>query len=152
MKPLAAQSILLRATTLSLLALYPLAWTAPLLRAGFLPVFGLSEVSILTGLSALWESDVFLAILVAIFAIVAPYAKTLALLAAQAGLASNKGLRWMRLLGRLAMADIFLVALYVTIAKGTGVGRVETAWGLYLFSFCVLAGMACAWATERERA
>ena len=29
------------------------------------------------------------------------------------------------ILGKLAMADIFLIALYVVLAKGVGVGRVE---------------------------
>jgi uncharacterized paraquat-inducible protein A len=39
------------------------------------------------------------------------------------------------------MADVFLIALYITAAKGIGVGRVETQWGLYLFTFCVLLSL-----------
>lgn len=39
------------------------------------------------------------------------------------------------------MADIFLIAIYITVAKGIGVGRVEVAWGLYLFTACVLASL-----------
>ena len=38
------------------------------------------------------------------------------------------------------MADIFLVAIYIVVAKGVGVGRLEVAWGLYLFTACVLMG------------
>ena len=44
--------------------------------------------------------------------------------------------------GRLAMADVFLLALYILLVKGVGLGRVETAWGLGLFIFCVLASLA----------
>lgn len=44
-------------------------------------------------------------------------------------------------MGRLAMVDVFLIALYITLAKGMGVGRVETAWGLYLFTGCILASL-----------
>ncbi len=46
------------------------------------------------------------------------------------------------ILGKLAMADIFLIAIYIVVAKGVGVGRLETAWGLYLFTFCVLLSYA----------
>ena len=52
-------------------------------------------------------------------------------------------------LGRLAMADVFLIALYIVAAKGVGVGRVETAWGLWLFTACVLGSLAVAHLTER---
>jgi len=45
-------------------------------------------------------------------------------------------------LGKLAMADIFLIAIYITLADGIGVGRVETAWGLWLFTGCVVASLA----------
>ncbi len=53
------------------------------------------------------------------------------------------------ILGKLAMADIFLIALYVTLAKGIGVGRIEVAWGLYLFTACILASLWISWATEK---
>ena len=48
------------------------------------------------------------------------------------------------------MADIFLIAIYIVLAKGVGVGRVETGWGLYLFTFCVLASLAISHLTPRE--
>ena len=47
-----------------LLILFPIAWFAPLMKAGLLPLFGLSEISVISGLQSLWESDVFLALLV----------------------------------------------------------------------------------------
>ena len=144
--------MILRLVTLSLLVLYPVAWAAPLMRAGVLPLFGLSEISVLTGIRSLWSSDIFLALVVALFALVAPYAKTLALIGVQWGRLPRRALPLLHGLGRLAMADVFLIALYVTLAKGIGVGRVETAWGLYLFTALILVNIACSWATERESA
>ncbi|ETA51546.2 Paraquat-inducible protein A [Rhodobacteraceae bacterium PD-2] len=126
---------------LLLLLLYPLSWTAPLLKAGLLPLFGMSEISVLSGLAALWQSDRFLALVVALFALVAPMAKTAGLALVSFGLAPRCWLSTLTALGRLAMADVFLVALYVTLAKGLGVGRVDTAWGLYLFTGCILASL-----------
>ncbi|QBF31391.1 paraquat-inducible protein A [Thalassococcus sp. S3] len=144
--------MLLRLATLSLLILYPIAWFAPLLRAGLLPLFGLSEISVITGLQALWGSDVFLALLVTFFALVAPMLKTAGLALVQWGLMSDRLKPALDLMGKLAMADIFLIALYITIAKGIGVGRVETAWGLYLFSICIVASLALGYLTRPNRA
>mgnify|MGYP000037490252 CR=1 FL=1 len=134
--------MILRLLNLSLLVLYPVSWAAPLLRAGLLPLFGMSEISVLTGLAALWDSDILLAMIVVLFALVAPMAKTAGLALIQFGLVPARHLGTVNLLGKLAMADIFLVALYITLAKGIGVGRVETAWGLYLFTGCILASLA----------
>ena len=135
---------------LSLLILFPVSWAAPLVRAGVLPLFGLSEISDHSGLAALWDTDKALAIIVALFAMVAPMAKTLALAAIQLGLVSPRWLPPLTWLGRLAMADVFLIALYITLAKGIGIGRVETAWGLYLFTGCVLASLALSHLTARK--
>ena len=56
---------------------FPVAWFAPLLRAGLLPLFGLSEISVISGLQSLWESDPVLALLVTFCAIFAPILKVL---------------------------------------------------------------------------
>jgi paraquat-inducible protein A len=141
---------MLRLANLALLILFPVAWFAPLLRAGFLPLFGLSEISVVTGLQSLWESDIPLALLVTFLAIFAPFAKTLGLALLQFGLLSPSTLPALHILGRLAMADVFLIALYIVVVKGVGLAHVEVAWGLYLFTFCILASMALAWATERQ--
>ncbi len=138
-----------RGAAIALLLLYPIAWSAPLARASVLPFFGGREISILSGLGALWESDVILFALVALLALVAPLAKTAALIAVQWDRAPRRLLHGVQLLGRLAMADVFLIALYIVVTKGVGVGRVEVAWGLYLFTALVLAGLVLAWAEER---
>ncbi|MDN5786432.1 paraquat-inducible protein A [Pseudorhodobacter sp.] len=126
---------------LVLLVLFPISWFAPLLRAGLLPFFDLSEISVISGLQSLWKSDVFLALAVTFFAIFAPYLKTIGLALMQFRLLSPRVAPALHILGKLAMADIFLIALYIILVKGIGMARVETAWGLYLFTGCVLASL-----------
>jgi len=140
----------LRLLTLSLLILYPVAWFAPLMRAGLLPIFGLSEISVITGLQSLWGSDVILALTVTVFAIFAPYLKTIGLALVQWGLLEAKVQPVLHVLGKLAMADVFLIALYITLAKGIGYATIETAWGLYLFTGCILASIALSLWTARQ--
>ncbi|MEO1555924.1 MAG: paraquat-inducible protein A [Pseudomonadota bacterium] len=135
---------------LLLLILFPVSWFAPLMRAGLLPLFGLSEISVITGLQSLWGSDIVLAIVVAVFALVAPMFKTIALALIHWNLLTARITPLLGLLGKLAMADIFLIALYITVAKGIGVGRLETAWGLYLFTACILASLWVSWRTEQS--
>ena len=142
-------TLTLRLANLALLVLFPISWFAPLLRAGYLPLFGLSEISVLSGLASLWETDVALALLVTMLAVFAPYVKTIGLALVQFDLASPRLLPVLAFIGKLAMADIFLIAVYVVLAKGVGVGRVETGWGLYLFTGCVLASMVCSGLTAR---
>ncbi len=142
--------MILRALNLALLVLYPIAWAAPLMRAGLLPLFGLEEISVLTGLQSLWASDIFLGLVVTLFALFAPYIKTIGLSLVHFDLLSRRALPVLSFLGRLAMADIFLIALYITLSKGIGVGRIETAWGLYLFTGCILASIFVSWRTEQS--
>ena len=129
---------MLRYLNLSLLILFPIAWFAPLMRAGFLPFFSLDEISIITGVGDLWNKDIFLCLLVSFFALVAPIIKVAGMALVQFDLVANKAVPFLAVLGKLAMADVFLIAIYIVVAKGVGVGRLETAWGLYLFTFCVL--------------
>ena len=141
----------LRYCNLALLILFPVSWFAPLLRAGLLPLFDLDAISVVTGLQALWEKDVLLALVVTFFALVAPMMKTIGLALVQFGLGSARLLHPIHVMGRLAMADVFLIALYIVLAKGVGVGRVETGWGLYLFTGCILASLAISMAEARRR-
>lgn len=142
----------LKILNLSLLVLYPLAWAAPLMRAGILPLFSLNEISVLTGLQSLWASDIFLALVVTLFALFAPYLKTIGLALVHFDLLKPAVLPVLHMLGKLAMADIFLIALYITLSKGIGVGRIEGAWGLYLFTACILASLLVSWKTEQSLA
>jgi uncharacterized paraquat-inducible protein A len=136
---------------LLLLIAFPVSWMAPLMRAGLLPLFGLSEISILSGLAALWQDgEAALALLVAVFALVSPMAKTLTLSLIHLSRAPARLLPALEITGKLAMADVFLIAVYVTLAKGLSVGRVETAWGLWLFTACVLTSLAVSVLTARH--
>lgn len=142
---------MLKYLNLALLIAFPIAWFAPLMRAGInLPLFGLKEVSVLSGLQALWESDIFLALVVTFFAVFAPIMKLLGLALIQFGMMRRKMLPAFNILGKLAMADIFLIALYVVIVKGIALARIEIAWGLYLFTACVLASILLGFATARR--
>ena len=140
----------LRLANLSLLILFPIAWFAPLLRAGLLPIFGLSEISIISGLQTLWEVDPILALLVTFLAIFAPYMKTIGLALVQFGQMRRRVLPALEIMGKLAMADVFLIALYVVLVKGAGHVTVETGWGLYLFTACVLASIAISHLTRKR--
>ena len=111
----------------------------------------MDEISVISGLLSLRESDPpFFAALVALFALLAPYAKTLAL--ARGSKSASRPARcfpsspWT---GRLAMADIFLIALYIVVARGVG-GRPggDAPGGLYLFTGAILASLAISWAEE----
>ncbi|MEP2716981.1 paraquat-inducible protein A [Pseudophaeobacter sp.] len=142
--------MILRLLTLSLLILYPIAWFAPLMRAGLLPIFGLSEISVITGLQSLWGSDVILALTVTLFAIFAPTLKTIGLALVQWNLLDPRAQPVLQVLGKLAMADVFLIALYITLAKGIGYATIEVAWGLYLFTTCIIASLILSLITERS--
>ncbi|MGC1495210.1 MAG: paraquat-inducible protein A [Sulfitobacter sp.] len=148
--PVGAIQVTIKYLNLALLVAYPIAWFAPLMRAGLLPLFSLSEISVMTGLQSLWASDIFLALVVTLFALFAPYLKTIGLALVHFHLLSRKTLPVLHILGKLAMADIFLIALYITLTKGIGVGRIEVAWGLYLFTVCILTSLFISWRTEQS--
>ncbi len=134
---------------ISLLVLFPIAWFAPLLKAGLLPFFSLDAISVITGLQELWRKDIFLALLVTFFALFAPYIKTLGLVLIHFNLLSPRIIPALVVLGKLAMADVFLIAIYIILIKGIGIGRVETDWGLYLFTGCVLASLLISFLSKR---
>ncbi len=126
---------------LALLVLFPLAWFAPLMRAAVLPIFGLDEISVISGLQSLWSGEPVLALIVTFFAVFAPMIKTIGLSLIHFSLLDPWVLPAVRIIGKLAMADIFLISLYIVLVKGAGMVTVETGWGLYLFTACVLASL-----------
>lgn len=130
-----------RALNLALALLFPVSWFAPLLRAGLLPVFGLSEITVISGLQSLWKSDAVLALVVTFCAVFAPMMKVLGRALRDFGLLDVRAEPALAVLGKLAMADVFLIALYVVIVKGVGLATVEVAWGLYLFTALILISL-----------
>lgn len=138
----------MRWANLLLLVLFPVAWFAPLMQAGInLPLFGTREISVISGLQSLWRTDAPLALVVTGFAIFAPWAKTIGLALLQFGLLDRRALPALHILGKLAMADIFLMALYIVVVKGIRLATVQVDWGMYLFTACVLASLAISLAT-----
>ena len=108
---------------LALVILYPISWFSPLMSAGLLPLFGMSEITIMNGIQTLWQEDAFLSFIVVIFAMFLPMGKTLCKVAIDFGFAPQSWTHALAMLSRFAMADVFLIALYITAAKGIGVGR-----------------------------
>lgn len=141
---------LLRTANLTLLILFPISWFAPLMRAGLLPIFGLDEISVISGLIALFQTDIILALVVFLFALVAPMGKTIGLALIHLGRMNTRAKPLIEALGKLAMADVFLIALYIVIVKGVGLAHLETAWGLYLFTGCILASLIITHLTPRQ--
>ena len=87
---------------------------------------------------------------VTFFALLAPMLKTILLLFIQLGWLGANMLNALTILGKLAMADIFLIALLIVAAKGVGVGYIETDWGLYMFSACILLSLLVTELTKRK--
>lgn len=131
----------MRYLNLCLLVLFPIAWFAPLMRAAVLPIFGMDEISVITGLQALWATDAVLALVVTFLAVFAPMAKVAGAALVDFGLLAPRVMPVLQVMGKLAMADVFLLAIYIVLIKGAGLVTVETAWGLYLFTGCILASL-----------
>ena len=89
----------MRYLNLCLLVLFPVAWFAPLMRAALLPIFGMDEISVVTGLQSLWQSDIPLALAVTFLAVFAPYAKTIGLALIHWNLLSPRTLPALHVLG-----------------------------------------------------
>ena len=138
---------------LALFVAFPIAWFAPLLRTGLLPqwqmpdwlggstLFAPDTLTVVSGIQKLWQTDAFLGLAVVFFALVAPMMKCIGLGLVHFNLSSAVIRPYLAIMGKLAMADVFLLALYIVIAKGIGVGQIEVAWGLYWFTICVIVSM-----------
>ena len=141
----------LAAANLALVALFPVSWFAPLMTVQLWRWGAEREVSVITGLQALWADDPILALLVTFFAIVAPTIKVLGLALVHFRLLSPRLLAALFWVGRLAMADVFLIAVWIVAFKGLGIGSIAVLWGLYLFTACILASLLLSLATEWHR-
>ena len=138
----------LAGANLGLIVAFPVAWFAPLMTVQLWRWGGVETVSVITGLQALWADEPVLALLVTFFAIVAPTIKVLGLSLIHFGQLAPRMLGALFAVGRLAMADVFLVAVWIVAFKGLGIGRIEVLWGLYLFTACIVASLALSLATE----
>jgi hypothetical protein len=107
------------------LALVPVTWWLPLFTAR-IPFLWRQEVSIASGLLDLWRLDLVLCLVVLFFSVLAPLAKGAALVwvwyRVPAHLARRQ-LDRLAILGKLAMTEIFLLAVIIVGLKGVGIGR-----------------------------
>ena len=130
------------------LALVPVTWWLPLFTAR-VPFLWRHEVSIASGLIELWRLDLLL------FSVLAPLAKGGALVWVWHRLPRARAaaaLDHLALLGKLSMAEVFLLAVVLVGIKGVGVGTVEVSWGLPAFVAAVLLSFAAStWATVAIR-
>ena len=133
------------------LALVPLTWWLPLFDAR-VPFLWRQQVSIASGLADLWRLDPLLCAVVFLFSVLTPLAKAAALVGVwyQPPLANaRRQLDRLAILGKLAMTEVFLLAVVIVGIKGVGIGTVEIAWGLHAFVVIVVLSLAVstwAWA------
>ena len=132
---------MLKITNILILICFPISWFAPLMHASLLPLFGMSEITIISGIKALWDSDKFLATVVVFFAIFVPIFKNLTFTLLQFGFFSSILPLVLKFISKFSMAEIFLIALYITVFKSTSFGHIEIGWGCYLFTFCVIGSI-----------
>lgn len=122
----------------------PVAWSVPLFTAR-LPFLWRQEVSVLGGLVELWRIDPPLFAIVLVLAVILPLLKALATAyvwyLVPARRAGNV-LRRLRFLAKLAMTEVFLLAVLIVGLKGVGIGRIDIEWGLYAFAAVALLALA----------
>jgi uncharacterized paraquat-inducible protein A len=128
---------------LALVAL-PVTWWLPLFVAR-VPFLWREDVTVMNGLAALWDLDRLLFAVVLLCSVLAPIAKlatTLHVWYRAPLAAAPRALRRLTLLGKLSMAELFLLAVVIVGFKGLGIGRIEVAWGLDAFAAVVILSFA----------
>lgn len=130
--------------TLALALLFPISWFAPLMtvKASFAFWGSGVEVSLISTLQSLWAEDPALALLLSFLTLAAPLLKLLGTALLVTGMLSPKTKPVIWLLGRMAMADVFLIAIYMVIFKGLDVGSITLNWGLWAYTVAVVASLA----------
>jgi paraquat-inducible protein A len=123
---------------------FPIAWFSPLLTTGliapwYMPawlcentLFEPDTLTVILSIQKLLETNILLAMVVTFFALVAPLLKCLGMTLINFNLLTDAAQPLIMTLGKLAMADVFLLALHIVIGKGIGVGQIEVGLGLYL--------------------
>ncbi|MBX9455138.1 MAG: paraquat-inducible protein A [Rhizobium sp.] len=111
------------------------------------------DPSLLAIVASLWESNVALALLVALFSIVFPFAKMAAVAAealAPAGSKSSRFAKLVPLLTKWSMMDVMLVAVVITAAKTSGLANAFTEAGLWCYAGAALVTTVIQWIVARR--
>ena len=132
---------------------FPVAWFAPLMTVKVRLIFWASgtDVTVISTLQALWSDDPVLALVLSFLTLVAPMLKLLGAALIVLHLISPRieGALW--LLGRLAMADVFLMVVYMALFKGLDGGTITPGWGLWAYTGAVLGSLGLSlWLARRK--
>lgn len=132
------------------LLIVPLTWWLPLFTAR-VPFLWRQEVSIASGLVELWTLDRVLCAVLFVFSVLTPLAKGAALVWIWYRVPWHGARLWLRhlsILAKLAMTEVFLLAVLIVGIKGVGIGTVEVSGGLHAFVAIVLLSLgASTWAS-----
>lgn len=127
--------------------LFALGLTLPLMT--FEKLFFFKEDPSLLGIvGSLWESNVALSLLVALFSIVFPLVKMVAVSAEALTLPGTEGVWFAKLvpfLTKWSMMDVMLVALVITAAKTSGLADAFTEAGLWCYAGAALTTTVIQW-------
>lgn len=122
---------------------FPVAWFAPLMTVKVRLAFWASgtEISLVSTLQSLWADDPALTLVLSFLTLVAPMLKLAGAALVLLGLLSprTEGALWW--LGRLAMADVFLIVVYMALFKGLDGGTITPEWGLWAYTGAVMGSL-----------
>jgi paraquat-inducible protein A len=140
--------LVLASTTLLVIGL-----SLPLMKVQKL-IFWKNEYSVFTGIVGLIKENQFLlAAILFFFSMVFPFIKLLALLALwclRMPQARGKALlRWLGVLGKWSMLDVFAVSILIVLVKLGPLAQVDPQPGLYFFCAAILASMTTTMYVER---
>jgi len=134
-------------------ALLVIGLSLPLMKVQKL-IFWKNEYSVFTGIVGLIKENQFLlAAILFFFSMVFPFVKLLALLALWCvPMPQAKGkalLRWLGVLGKWSMLDVFAVSILIVLVKLGPLAQVNPRPGLYFFCVAILASMTTTMYVER---
>jgi paraquat-inducible protein A len=117
-------------------------------------LFWHDDYSIIDGIRALVEEQHYgLALILFFFSMIFPVAK-LAVLGAlwfvpTSSLVRGRALKWLTMLGKWSMLDVFVVAVLIVITQLGGMLNAEARSGLYLFAAAIVGSMIVTHVIER---
>jgi paraquat-inducible protein A len=134
--PRPAGGALARAILVIALAFLPLGLLLPVLETTRLWVFKTSYSLIDTVHALVEEGELALGLFIALFSIVTPSVKAVAVIALHrrpAGSGAGALARWVERLGKWSLTDVLVIALLIVLASGTGL-RLAAEPGLWFFA------------------
>jgi paraquat-inducible protein A len=95
------------------------------------------------------EGEVLLSLVIALFSLLFPAAKLVAMQLAALGADLPRGVAWLKLVSRWSMLDVLLVALVIFAAKTSGIATAIGLPGLWFFTASVLLTAGASALAER---